>query len=219
LGLGQAPGFKSPEAVVARLEREHSPSPLANALHLSSCGRAPFECADASIKVSRPRLDAAIKTATLQIEIPQFADLVVLRENREGNWEWADTLHLDFAYEPLKLEFKALVRPPVEEIVVHNNTAQHGSGLYFGHFLVVKLIEGRLRVVFAATAQETVSGWPAPDRQISSSFRLDALGRDPATITQTSHYQIGNRSGTVIRSFAWDDRFLTFLPEMGEEIR
>jgi len=69
--LAQAPGFKSPEAVVARLRQEPAPSPLAAALRLSFCGRTlRDDCANAAITVSRPRLDSAIKTATLQIGAP-----------------------------------------------------------------------------------------------------------------------------------------------------
>ena len=220
--LAQAPGFKSPEAVVARLRQEPAPSPLAAALRLSFCGRTlRDDCANAAITVSRPRLDSAIRTATLQIGAPQVADLVVLRENRDGSWEWVDTLRFDSAYERLQLEFKALVRPPVEEIVVSNNVAVHGTGVYHDYFLIVKLIDGRLRVVFAATARESAHPWPAgaPEREIRSTFRLDAAGRSPATIAETRYYQIGNRAATLTRSFTWDDRLLTFLPQMGEEIR
>jgi len=214
--------FATPEALVTRLRQEGKGSPLAQALRIWSCGNDTFTCADVSIRVLHPRLDPTMETAALRIEQTQFyADLVVLGRDTDGTWIWLDTLPLRFAYEPLKVEFMALVAPPIEDIVVHNNTETQGSGIYMGHFLIVRLTDRRLRVVFAATEKDYANP-PGPGqvlRETTASFRLEPAGKGGAVISQTSQYKIGAASHTIVRTFTWNDRLGAFLPNIGDDIR
>ena len=222
----QAQTFASLEQVVSRLQEEKAPSALAKTLRLSSCGRT-SSCSgyDMAIRVLHPHLDATTETAIVQVEQLQSADLVVFVHNSDGSWTWVDSLPLEFRYEPLKLEFRSLVKAPVEEIIVHNNTADSGTGIYQGHFLIIKFVSGRLQVVFAATAKENADPVGGIPWEAVSTFQLASSGGEtpsvarPATVTQTTKYEIGRRHHTVVRTFAWDDRFKVFLPEMGDKIQ
>ncbi|HVZ23876.1 MAG TPA: hypothetical protein VG871_22535, partial [Vicinamibacterales bacterium] len=221
----QAPTFASLDQVVSYLQREKGASALARTLRLQSCGRAQMvSCADTKIRIVHPRLDAMAEAAIIEIQNLQQGDLAAFVRNEDGTWRWVDTFPLAFAYEPLQIEFKSLVRAPVEEIVIHNNSAQWGTGLYFGHFLIVKLLRGRLQVVFAATSKEIAAPPGGTDYEMVSTFQLQPSSEDasppsrPATVTQTAEYKIGGHVHTVVRKFNWNDTFSMFVPAEGDAI-
>ncbi len=113
-----------------------------------------------------------------------------------------------------------LVAPPVQEIVVHNNCTLYGSGLYYGHFLVLKLIAGRLRVIFDALERGVESPYDAQSREQTSTFDLRPGSKDTvASIGETAHYVFGDTAYTVKRSFLWDEGLRTFVEEVIGEVR
>lgn len=215
----QVVAFDSPEQVLSRLRSEKTPSRTAETLRIESCGRnvPDGDCSDMKVAILRPRLDVSSDTAVLRIEGTQHGDLVVLL--REGNQRWvlADTLPVTFPYKPMNIEFRSMVAPPVEEIVVHNNAVVWGNA-YLGHLLIVKLVKGRLQVVFSAMEEE-YARMAQPHYSASSTFELK-----PGEVTQTARYTENDSnddkpSFAVTRQFFWHKGLGVFLPGLRDEIR
>jgi hypothetical protein len=214
----QAVVFESPEQVLSRLRSEKAPSRTAGTLGIESCGRLPdSDCSEMKVEILRPRLDNRSDTAVLKIEGTQHGDLVVLM--REGNqrWVFADTLPVTFPYKPMNVEFRSVVAPPVEEIVVHNNAVFWGNA-YLGHLLIVKLVRGRLQVVFSAMEEE-YARMAQPFYSASSTFELK-----PGEVTQTARYAESDSTNdkpsfTITRQFVWNKGLGVFLPGLRDEMR
>jgi hypothetical protein len=207
----QSTTFASPDDAVVQLKAEKGPCPTAEAFQIDLCGP------DLVVRVVHPRLDANVETAVMEIPASQQGALVVLTERQDKRWEWADTLPVIHAYEALNVEYRPLVAPPVAEIVVHNNSDSWGHA-YVGHLLVARLLDRRLRVVFAATEQEYVH-MVKPWRDVASTFRFSPrIGERPASIIQTTLYATGELSYTITRTFEWRERYQVFLPVVGDEL-
>jgi hypothetical protein len=211
----QLPTFASPEQALARLRSEKAPSPTANLLRVGSCGGSSADdvCADVKMQLRRPRLVAGTETAVIEIRGTQRGDVVVLARDKSGKWVLVDTLNVTCPYEPMQVEFKSVVAQPVEEILIHNN-AEFWGHAYLGHFLIVKVIDGRLQVVFSAM-EKAYAHMASPTFDASSTFQLT-----PGSVIQTARYDNeGSPSFTVTRSFDWNETLRVFLPGLRDEIR
>jgi|SRR5579871_4375416 len=210
--------FSTVENLVARLKVERAPSPLAATLKLTTCGLGDGNCQDRSFEIRHPRLSSTADTAVVLVKDLQWADLIALVRETTGTWRWAGTLPLRFAYEQLHLEFRSIVASGVDEIVVFNDTVGHGSGIYQGRLLIAKLLDGELRVVFAAADRSNINGWGPVDYQHSSNFTFAAPGKEPGAISEMSNYTIGARHYRIKRDYEWSDQLQLFAPGICDEI-
>jgi hypothetical protein len=222
-----SPRFASLEAVVSQLKAEKPPSPLARRLGITTCGiqryGRPFACADEEITVLYPRLDEATETGILRIEEPHpdgdgSVDLVVFAREKDRSWSLLDAVRFFHPYSPVEIEFRSLVKPPAQEILIHGICLGNGTGVYFGDFAVLKLVSGRLRSVFAAgeVGKLTANAFADPNSlyEASSTFRF-GLG----AITETAEYRVGNQRYEIVRGYQWSDAFRAFLPNYDDKIR
>jgi hypothetical protein len=222
------PVFKSPEDAVVLIRGERPPFPLSTAMGVVTCWP-PEEwvCRSTTVGVHRPRLHASEEIAVLVFEQPQQGTLVVLSRGSDGCWRWRDSLPLSFPYKPLSMEFRCLVAPPLEDIVIHDNCAYRGTGLFLGHLLVVRYVDGKLRVVLAATESERadpVGGQPldAVSRFAFEPFRPTAEGVPvgmPARIIQKTSGRRGGRTFSEGREYVWQGALGVFAPEIRNTFR
>jgi hypothetical protein len=169
------------------------------------------------ITVLHPKLDEGADTGMLQIEGLQEGDLVVFAREKDGSWSSLDAVRLDHPYAPLEIELRSLVKPPVQEILVHNISLARGNGVYFGDFLVLRLMTGRLQSVFAATEVGRLTGELVPPNlryEMSSVFSFELGG-----IAETATYRVGNQRYEIVRHYQWSEEFHSFLPNYDDKIR
>lgn len=210
----------APEELAARLRQgdRDEQSRLASLLRLHTYDqRTGFT--NCEVSVMRANLRPEGNTSLVQVRCGYNVDLIAL-EQGNGQWEWLDTVPLWAVYDRLTIEITGLVDPPAQEIVVHNSCTLHGTGLYYGHFLVLKLIAGRLRVIFNALEQGVEAPYDGPSREQSSTFKLTPRsGKNSATIEETAQYKFGRASYTIVRRSLWDDSLKTFLTEVISEVK
>ena len=200
-------------------------SPLFDSLQLSRCQGNPCEnirhCPE--FTVFHPRLDAVAETAVVQVICwHQSVDLVVLRKEGPNTWHWVDTVALTNRYGDLQLGFESVVKAPVQEIVVRNDEGYAGTGAFGGVFMLLKLVEGRMKLVFGSGD----TGRLAPDmtefgRAVSQNVQWK---HDPGTptfgpeLTLTTQYSTDKGDYRVRRRFGWSERWQMFLPDYPDEI-
>jgi hypothetical protein len=204
--------FDSPEEV-ARLLREGTDSQraqLKDALHL------PFifgpDCACA-VETVRATFEQGKQDAILKVKRSYDFDLIVLRRRQDGTWQYLDSMPLDAAYDLLTVDLQAIVSPPLEDIVVHDHVSARGTDIFQGDFLVLRVIDGRLRVVLDAVEESHVQLWnnPNPTVKQTSIFEISPKSGDtPAVIKEKQTLTLGEQTAMLEREFYWDNDLRAF---------
>jgi hypothetical protein len=163
--------------------------------------------------IYRP-LDAGRKTAVITARLFDVITVIVLKHTRQG-WLYEDSLPFWAWTDKLSMNLKPLTEPPLNDIVIHQHVTTHGTGLYEAHFVVVKLIDSRLRIVLDTVEEAHISGWPRDEGDIEqkSVFKLTPAKKDePADIEEEETVRTGSFAEVRKRDFTWIPEFKIFEP-------
>jgi hypothetical protein len=210
--------FDSPEQVVniLRLGNDEQQARVKKELHMpwvlgKDCEGEPAD--ECGVEIKTAVLEQGKENAVIQVAHYFDFLLIVLVRNKNGTWQYSDSMPLSAAYNFLTVTFQSIVNPPVQEIVVHKHVPLHGSGIYQANFLILKVIDGRLRVVLDTIEESNLTqDWTGgPLLMQRSAFEvIPKTGDKSAYVRETQTFVIGDRSAQWERAFYWDDDLHTF---------
>jgi hypothetical protein len=202
--------FESPEQAAKLLTQGSDAEKvrMKDVLHMQfvmgkECVGAPGDCV---AETERGLLEEGKENAILKVKHYYDFALVVLVRNADGAWQFLDSMPLNAAYDYLTVGLGSIVKPPVQEIVVHKHVSDRGTGIFQANFLILKVSHGRLQVVLDAVEESTQSL-----SEQKSEFKITpASGDVPAHIDEKQTIRVGGKATTREREFVWDENLRTF---------
>lgn len=167
-------------------------------------------------KTWRAQLERGEMGTVMRVNCDAGEVLAVLGRMRGGRWQYEGSAGLwDPGGGKLKVELIALVDPPVEEIVVHNNQVENGTGVWQGDLMVFKVIGHRLRKVLDTVEYSHLKQWTKPFHEVDqqSTFKFILASKDqPAEVDEVQTITTDTAKVVLERSFQWSKRTDTFDP-------
>jgi hypothetical protein len=124
-----------------------------------------------------------------------------------------DSRYFYAAYDRTKVEFVSLVRHPIKEIAIRNAATVSGN-VYESYCLALRLVNGKLQVVFSSLENgvEPRIGGVSRNQESSFSFK-PATEAESGEIIQAATIGRGKHSYRIERSFAWSDDWEAFIED------
>jgi hypothetical protein len=140
--------------------------------------------------------------------------VVVLQREAENEWKLVRTIPLDTQIWTARISFPALVQPDEREIMIHDYTAERGTGMWQKDLVIWKLLQDRLEVVFDEV--ESLSFYVATGRMEEETGNTEQSQEsvftiEPADLGQSGYKDIiekqtvKDHKTTIVRwkGFAW----------------
>jgi hypothetical protein len=138
-----------------------------------------------------------------------------LLQSGETGWHVTDSKGFDCHYDDsVSIETAPLRGPDADEVLVHHECEDHGTGLLHQDFNVFAVDTSRLRLVLDVQEVVLVSGWPGvPERLQRSAFTLvPTPGLPSQTIEETRCTRLNGKLTIWERSFHWSPASFHFAP-------
>jgi hypothetical protein len=178
-----------------------------------------LDFADCHFHIDAAQLASDMDTSIVEAKCGYDLNIVVLGKSSDGLWSSLDSLYLYAAYDELKLQFASVIRPTVQEIIVHKACTASGS-LYEAYFLVFTLENGRLRPMLATLENASEPHFGGKPRRQASEINIKPVdSHGSGEIVQTVQMENGDQSYTIRRTFSWNDQLRTFLQDGVDEIK
>ena len=143
-----------------------------------------------------------------------FSASIHLVENRNGKWHVTDSAGFDCHYDgSVSFEVAALRNPDAEDLLVHHNCVEHGTGFVQQNFSVFVVRSGKLKLVL--DSKETVDDMGATGGyrlRLRSKFVPVTAGEHPGIIEETRCERSNGRPSIQRRRFNWDEAAFRFHP-------
>jgi len=138
-----------------------------------------------------------------------------LVENRDGKWRVTDGAGFDCHYDDsVSFEVAALRTPNADDVLVHHNCVEHGTGFVQQNFSVFVVRSGRLKLVL--DSKETVDDQGSTGEKyrlrLRSKFVPVAASQHPGIIEETRCERFNGRLSIQRRLFNWDEAAFRFHP-------
>lgn len=206
--------FTSPEDAAHVLENcaPDTCTQLSGSLHLAFPLRPPV----CSVGVLRGSFEADSDDAVLKVQCSQDFQLLLLSRKSRGRWQYADSIPFPFGnHDLIAVALQKLIDPNDDDIVIHGDTVAFGTGIYQADFLVLRVLNRKLRVVLDTVEKGSVYpplGHGTAVQQQSSFSITPTTGRDPGSITERMDLNVGGKKVTVERDFYWQKDLGIFEP-------
>lgn len=203
----QESSLRSPEDAVRILQGPQTDDQvrLAKQLHIEG------GLAGREFEVSHRQLERGLRTAVITNDDGMQDFLVIVLKRTKQAWSYSDSMHFASTYDRLSFDLKPLTAPPLSDIVVHQHVTGHGTGFYEGHFLVIKLINGKLRLVLDAIEEARSLGWPGQqDIEQKSVFKLHPASKDEEASIEEEETVKSKFIEEREQEFRWEPMFNIF---------
>ncbi len=164
----------------------------------------------------RIRSESAQEAAVLFLPCgAMFSASIHLVENRNGKWHVTDSAGFDCHYDDsVSFEVAALRNPNADDVLVHHNCVEHGTGFVQQNFSVFAVRSGKLKLVL--DSKESVDGQGPPGEKyrlrLRSKFVPVAASQHAGIIEETRCERFNGRLSIQRRQFNWDEAAFRFHP-------
>lgn len=143
------------------------------------------------------------------------ASALYLLESGTAGWHMTDTVGFDCHYdESLSVETASVRYPNVDDVLVHDECEERGTGYVEQHFNVFAVDSGKFRLVLDTKEVVKESRWPEKyEFRLTSKFALLPPKESAARILQET--QCVNENGEISiqkRRFSWDESAFRLVP-------
>lgn len=171
-----------------------------------------------SVSVLRGTFEPDSDDALLKVQCSQDFQLLLLTSKSHGRWHYADSMPFPFGdHDLIAVALQKLIDSNHDDIVIRGDTVAFGTGIYQADFLVVRVLNHKLRVVLDTV--EKGSLYPpeheGPNQWVTQQSSFDITAADdksPGTVTETMNLNVGGKKVTVEREFDWQKEFGVFAP-------
>jgi hypothetical protein len=143
------------------------------------------------------------------------ASLHVLEKGSNG-WHVADSVGFDCHYDSsVSFETVALRNSNTDDVLVHHDCVEHGTGFVQQNFHVLAIRSGKLKVVLDAeevTDDQGSSGEAYQFRQRSKFAPVLSTQSGSGIIEETRCEKVHGRRSIQKRQFSWNEHAFRFLP-------
>lgn len=162
----------------------------------------------------RIRSESAREVAVLFLPCGEMASIHLV-ENRNGRWHVTDSAGFDCHYDDsVSFEVAALRNPNADDVLVHHNCVEHGTGFVQQNFSVFVVRSGKLKLVL--DSKESVDDQGSTGEKyrlrLRSKFVPVAASPHPGIIEETRCERFNGRLSIQRRQFNWDEAAFRFHP-------
>lgn len=164
-------------------------------------------------KAWRGELETGKMNTVLDVLCNTGEFLAVLGPTATGRWRFEGGMYLWSVRGNLSVHLEAIVKPPVEEIVIHHYQIMSGTGIGQSDLMIFKVEHHRLRKVLDTVENSSVERWTKPFLWVSqhSTFKIvPATAKQAAEVDETSTITTDSSKVVLQRSFDWSKRTGTF---------
>jgi hypothetical protein len=142
-----------------------------------------------------------------------FSASIHVVENRNGRWHVTDSAGFDCHYdESVSFEVAALRNPDSDDVLVHHNCVEYGTGFVQQNFGVFIVRSGKLKLVLDSKEAVDDQGSTGEKYQLRlrSKFVPVGAGEHSGIIEETRCQRLNGRLSIQRRQFAWDEAVFRF---------
>ena len=144
-----------------------------------------------------------------------YASYLYLLKNTDRGWRALDDVDFDCHYDNnVSFEVASFRRPNVDDVLVHHDCEEHGTGYVKQNFKVFAIVSSRFKLVLSTEEMVRVSGWPGGvELDQKSSFAVKPiLGAGSGSIKETRFTKESGNLAVETRDFQWSTIRLRFVP-------
>jgi hypothetical protein len=205
--------FASPDEAVTSLQHctADTCARLADAVHLAFTLR-PDSC---TVTPIHGIFEQGFDEALLNVQCSMDFELVLLARQPTGRWQYADSIPFPRgAFDVVDIGVTKLIDRTNDAIVIRNETAGEGTGLYQADFLVLQVLNSKLHTVLDTVEKGTFAveaDQPVVEQQ--SSFDITpATATGSGSVRETMTLKVGGKKVVVQRDFDWQKDLGSFEP-------
>jgi hypothetical protein len=138
-----------------------------------------------------------------------------LLEERNNRWHVKDSVGFDCHYDDsVSIETAPVRTPNLDDIFVHHECEERGTGYSEQHFNVFAVSSGQFKIILNAKEVVNASGWPEKSEfRLRSKFAvLSLLELGSQVIEETQCINDNGKISVQKRRFTWDESAFRLIP-------
>ncbi len=143
------------------------------------------------------------------------ASALYLLEHANAGWHVRDSVGFDCHYDDsVSVETAPLENPNVDDVFVHHECEERGTGYVEQHFNVFAVSSGRFKIILNVKEVVNEIGWPEKSEfRLRSKFAiLTSQQSDSRIIEETQCINNNGRISVTKRRFTWDESAFHLMP-------
>jgi len=144
-----------------------------------------------------------------------YASFLYLLKNTDQGWRVVDDVGFDCHYDNnVSFELVSLRRPNVDDVLVHHECEEHGTGFVKQNFNVFAIVSSKFKLVLTTEEIVKASGWPGGGEldQQSVFASMPSTGAASGTIEETRNTNENGNLTVEKRDFRWSQMKFRFIP-------
>lgn len=144
-----------------------------------------------------------------------YASFLYLLKNTEHGWRVVDDVGFDCHYDnTVSFEVTPLRNPHVDDVLVHHECEEHGTGFVKQNFNVFAIVSSRFKLVLTTEEIVKASGWPGGGEldQQSVFASVQTRGKRSGIIEETRRNKENGSLTVEKRDFRWSRIRFRFVP-------
>jgi hypothetical protein len=162
------------------------------------------------------RSDSPQETALLFTPCgPLDSSFLYLLKKTDHTWRVVDDVGFDCHYDnSVSFEVASLRNPNVDDVLVHHECEEHGTGLVKQNFNVFAIVSSRFKLVLSTEEIVKESGWPGGGEvdQQSVFAAMPTTGTGSGIIGETRNIKDNGTLTVEKRYFRWSQMRFRFVP-------
>jgi hypothetical protein len=144
-----------------------------------------------------------------------YASFLFLLKNTDHGWRVVDDVGFDCHYDNnVSFEVASLRRPNVDDVLVHHECEEHGTGFVKQDFNVFAIVSSKFKLVLNTEEIVNASGWPGGGEldQQSVFVTMPTTGAGSGIIEETRNSKENGNLTVEKRNFRWSQMRFRFTP-------
>jgi len=144
-----------------------------------------------------------------------YASILYLLKNTDHGWRVVDDVGFDCHYDNnVYFEVASLRRSNIDDVPVHHECEEHGTGFVKQNFNVFAIVSSRFKLVLSTEEIVKASGWPGGGEldQLSLFATVQTTGAGPRIIEETRNTKENGNLTVEKRDFRWSQMRFRFVP-------
>jgi hypothetical protein len=144
-----------------------------------------------------------------------YASFLYLLKSTDHGWRVVDDVGFDCHYdESVYFEVASLRRPNLDEVLVHHECEEHGTGFVKQNFNVFAIVSSKFKLVLNTEEIVRANGWPGGGEldQQSSFAAMPTKGAGPGVIKEVRNTKENENLTIEKREFRWSRLKFRFIP-------
>jgi hypothetical protein len=144
-----------------------------------------------------------------------YASFLYLLKNTDHGWRVVDDVGFDCHYDnSVSFEVASIRRPNVDDVLVHHECEEHGTGYVKQNFNVFAIVSSKFKLVLNTEEIVKASGWPGGGEldQQSLFAAMQTTGAGSGVIEETRNTKENENLTVEKRDFRWSRVRFRFIP-------